>query len=282
MKRATTTLTRTDRLTTENRIVVYHTPIFLDETISQYGSPRQNGDWRRHLNFAVDICNGGLYLSKTDIWHEELIMGKGRLARCLFPSRPTRRYRRSQQGWKEQLRVLAETGDLSEEWNASAADREETNQKKNNQKAIFRTVRQEVAQAIREGRVVGPLADASYSQFRRSEFIRMGRLFMDLVDARHAGSVADIWARDPDNFPFYSAFIEGAVYSAFYAAVQHNDPLDRNSQADYEQLAYLMWADMFISDDQRFLRHAFEAIWKPRGKRLLTADEFAALLHAIT
>lgn len=269
------------RLTADNRVVVYHTPIFLDETISQYGSARKNGEWRRHLKFAIDTCNGGLYLSRAEIWHEELAAGRGRSARYLFPSRPTRCYRRSQQGWKDQLLVVAETDDLSEEWKASAAEREDTNQKKNNQKAIFRTVRQEVAQAIRDRRVVGALAQPSYSQYRRSEFMRMGRLLMDLIDDRRAGSLADMWARDSDNFPFYSAFVEGVVYSAFYAAVQHNEPLDRNSQADFEQLAYLTWADMFISDDQRFLRCAFEAIWKPRGKRLLTADEFAALLHAI-
>jgi hypothetical protein len=31
-----------------------------------------------------------------------------------------------------------------------------------------------------------------------------------------------------------------------YAALEHTGRLDRNAQADYEQLAYLFWADVIV------------------------------------
>ena len=104
---------------------------------------------------------------------------------------------------------------------------------------------------------------------------------MNLVHARRTKSLAEQWARCPERFPYYSAFVEGLLYSGYYAAVRHNDPIDENAQADYEQLAYLTWADIVVSNDRRFFRRAFEEIWKPRGKRLETAESFSELANRI-
>lgn len=63
-----------------------------------------------------------------------------------------------------------------------------------------------------------------------------------------------------------------------YAAAEHDQALDRNAQQDYEQLAYLTWADLVVSNDQKFFRRRFETIWKPRGKRLETSEGFVELV----
>jgi hypothetical protein len=104
---------------------------------------------------------------------------------------------------------------------------------------------------------------------------------MDLVDARRQAALADQWAKSPARFPFYTAFVEGFLYNGYYAAVEQNDRLDRNAQEDYEQLAYLTWADVIVSDDQKFFRRAFDELWKPRGKRLETAEGFVALVERL-
>jgi hypothetical protein len=87
--------------------------------------------------------------------------------------------------------------------------------------------------------------------------------------------------QDPARYPYYSAFIEGALYAGYYAAIEHNLPLDMNAQADYEQLASLTWADVVVSNEQRFFASAFKTIWAPRGKRMVTASEFARLMRAL-
>jgi hypothetical protein len=68
---------------------------------------------------------------------------------------------------------------------------------------------------------------------------------------------------------------------AYYAMIEHNLRLDRNAQADYEQLAYLLWADVVVSDDDRFFRSAFQTLWAPHGKRMESAGSFATLVQAL-
>jgi hypothetical protein len=104
---------------------------------------------------------------------------------------------------------------------------------------------------------------------------------MDLVDTKRAGPLADLWVQCPGRFPFYSAFVEGYLFNGYYAAVKHNEKIDRNAQADYEQLAYLTWADVVVSDDEGFFRSAFDAIWRPRGKRLESSRSFVELTNRL-
>jgi len=139
-------------LVERKRLVVTHTPIFLDETISTFGSVRATDDWRKHLAFAVEICNGGIFLDKEEIWHNELVAGNGPFARHSMPERPSRRYD-SRGRFLETLRTKAESGDLSKEWADSQAEREDTQTKRDNQRSISREVREEVAAAIRERRL---------------------------------------------------------------------------------------------------------------------------------
>jgi hypothetical protein len=259
-----------------DRIRVFHTPIFIEETISTFGSAGPSGDWRRHLAFALQICNGGVFDEKMDIWRREIVEGRGPLARYLMSERL--RKHGSKVHLLQRLSDAVRTGDLGREWDDTQSMREESHQKKKNQKALARDIRADISTAIREGRITAPIRAASFKHFRDSEFIRTGRHLMRLVDARRQGLLADQWERRPDHCPFYSAFVEGVLYSVHHAAVEHNKPIDDNAQGDYEQLAYLTWADMIVSDDTRFLRDAFEVIWKPRGKRLETSESFAALV----
>jgi hypothetical protein len=263
----------------QGRVEVYHTPIFLDETLSSYGAGDRAKQWQDHLLYCLDVCNG-IFLDREEIWHNELVAGRRQFARCLLPERPNKRYD-SRPRLIQILRAKATSGDLAEEWAESAAMRAETSTKKNNQRATSAEIRQTVAKAVKERRVVGSTRDFPFSTFRSREFVRTGRELMDLVDRRRARTLSDQWVQNPEHFPFYSAFVEGFLYAGYYAAAEHNHPLDRNAQPDYELLAYLTWADLVVSDDAGFFQRAFETIWKPRGKRLETADSFAALMDRL-
>jgi hypothetical protein len=268
------------KLVKENRVLIFHTPIFLDETISSYGSSRASDDWKAHLAFAVDVCNGGVCLSKDEIWRNELVRGQGMNARYLFPNKPNKDYD-SLPRFLHRLRQVAVSGDLQKEWLDSKAEREEAQEKRNNQQGIFRDVRTTIAEALKTGRVKGNPKDYPFAEFLKSEFVHTGRIFMGIVDSRRSESLADQWAQNPARFPYYSAFIEGVLYSGYYAAIEHNLALDRNAQADFEQLAYLTWADVIVSNDQKFFRSAFQTLWAPRGKRLETSESFAALMDKL-
>ncbi len=258
-----------------DRIRVFHTPVFIEETLATFGSAGPTGDWRKHLALALQICNGGIFDEKTDIWRREIVQGHGRKARYLLTERL--RKHGSKTHLMQRLSDAVRNGDLNKEWGDTQSMRDESHRKKKNQKALARDIRAEISNALREGRITAPICTASFKHFRDSELVRTGRHLMRLVDIRRQALLADQWERCPGRYPFYSAFVEGILYSVHHAAVEHNKPIDDNAQGDFEQLAYLTWADMIVSDDTRFLRDAFEAAWRPRGKRLETSESFAAL-----
>jgi len=269
------------RLARTNRISVFHTPVFIEETVATSASKKPEAkSWQQHLKFLVEICNGGIFLGKEEIWFDELIAGRGRYARYLMPKRKSRRYN-SEARLLETLAEKAESGDMSEELEGTKKEREVTERKKDNQRAIAADMRKIVINAIKAKQVKGALGEYPFSHMRDSEFLRMGTAMMGVVDERRSGALAATWARDPMRYPFYSSFIEGVLYAGYYAATKHNEPLDRNAQNDYEQLAYLNWADVVVSNDETFFRQAFEDIWLPRGKRIETAETFVQLLHRL-
>ena len=263
-------------LSRRGRLMVFHTPTFLEETLASYGAGERAADWPNHLQFALDICNGGIFLPKDAIWREELVASRGAFARHLLPERSNKNYN-SRPNLLNWLQHVARTGDLSDVWSDAEAIRIDTRQMRRNQRKVLVDARREVASIRRQQRFTEPLNAYSFAQFRDSIFLYTGKELMDHVCARRAASLADQWALHPQRYPFYSAFVEGVVYAGYHAAVRHNEPIDENAQSDFEQLAYLTWADIVVSNDQQFFRQAFEAIWKPRGKRFETTESFAAL-----
>lgn len=264
------------RLCRAGIIAVYHTPNFISETLGAYGAPRETG-WQEHLGFAVEVCNGGIFLEKEEIWHEELVSGCGQRARRLLPQRPNRRFD-SAPRLLAKLGTKAATGDLSVEWRETQVARDEAYGKTLKQRLTATGMRQEVISVIRQGGVKGKLSDASFPAFRKNTRMELGTELMPVVSKTHASKLASMWFRNQHRYPFYSAFVDGLQYSLFRAAAEHEKPIDRNAQADYEQLAYLTWADMIVTNETNFMRDAFDVIWRPSGKRIETAQSFAALV----
>ena len=259
-------------------IEVLLTPVFISETVEQYGSESKVGrDWREHLKFAAEICNGGVFLATREIWHDELVCGRGTEARHSFPEYRTKRYGRSRADVLSQLIEIANTDDLDNPWQAGAAGREEIHRKKDQLRARYSQVRAQVSEALSRK----AYAHSTWPEYLRNDFITVGRGLMRQVHKTRSAELGDVWARDPHRYPFYSAFVEGFMYALFHAGEVHNVKLDRNSQADYEQLAFLTRADIIVSDERNFMKHAFDALWAHRGKRFLTAQQFAEFTTAV-
>ena len=264
-------------LVRRNEVQVYHTQLFLEETITSYESQGATGEWRDHLRFALDICNGGIFLRPSQLWHEEIVRGRRTSAMRLLPTRRHRDYGSSPDLVRE-LRQLSKTGDLSAEYRDSMQERAELFQKKKAQRAIAGDMRRDIENALRDRRLTVPLSTAKFEDTISQALIETGKQIMRQVDARRAVALGEMWAKRPADFPFYTAFVEGLIYHQFHAMFEHNKKIDVNAQADYEQLAYLLWADVFVSNDAKFQRDAFDTLWKPRGKHMETVESFASLL----
>ncbi len=207
-------------------------------------------------------------------------MGRGPLARRLLPEKPSKRYD-SRPRLVARLRAAAETGDLEREWVESQRERDEDYQKSVNQKSISKEIRAEAKARLGAKPTQADLANYPFERFRCTEMVRTGRHLMSLVAPHRPAPLADQWARAPERFAFYTAFVEGFMYNGYHAALEQRENIDRNAQADYEQLAYLQWADLVVSNDTKFYTRAFDTLWKPRGKRLESAESFVALIERL-
>jgi len=68
----------------------------------------------------------------------------------------------------------------------------------------------------------------------------------------------------------------------FLAAADHQLKLGVNDISDSEQLAFLIWADIMVSDDTRFMKKCFELLYEGSAKRLMTLSEFLQYCDAAT
>ena len=98
-------------LCSRGRIKVFHTPVFLTETLATSGAGENAAAWRDHLQFVLDVCNGGIFLGTEDIWREELVAGRGTFARHLLPERPSKKFI-SRPHLVGLLRKVVNTGDF--------------------------------------------------------------------------------------------------------------------------------------------------------------------------
>jgi hypothetical protein len=84
----------------------------------------------------------------------------------------------------------------------------------------------------------------------------------------------EAWKRDPTKFPHLTAFLGFFLFSLYDAERNQNSKLDSNWQPDAEQSCFLVDVDVIVSSDRGFMKRAFEALWQPSDKRMLTPEEF--------
>ena len=71
------------------------------------------------------------------------------------------------------------------------------------------------------------------------------------------------------------------VYAMHYAMLEHNDKIDLNAQADLDLLTHLLHSQIVVSNELGFLKSAFNALWKPRGKVLMNSEDFISLTEKL-
>lgn len=89
-----------------------------------------------------------------------------------------------------------------------------------------------------------------------------------------------VWQINRPELRFTEQYLRSWFTSAFIPLNDHQAKVDRNDRVDSEQLAYLEWADIFVSDDSGFVPRAFRLLYPEGNKQLLKSDEFIAQLGA--
>lgn len=267
-------------LINKNVIRVHHTQIFLEETLAMYEKEKYRQILKLQMPFILDICNGRWLQDREKIWEAELIYGGGKRAN-IYVSCNERKEREIL--LRERLSNDAGFPELTNGFPERLMQRKI----RDRQFALFSSMRDEVAQGRESikspGKRMKPLPE---------DFIKSHTNFTGLGLICRYKKVTDPhalyykWHHNKRHYPFFTSFVEGFLYSAYHAMVEvgnnEGKRIDRNSQADIEQLTCLAKADYLISNDRKFMLDAFNVIWKPKGETIMTTDEFVDFLAAIS
>ena len=95
-------------------------------------------------------------------------------------------------------------------------------------------------------------------------------------------AAANRWDGNRYGYPYLTQFAENIVYKELLFMRDHSMGIDMNAQPDLDIMTFLLDADVFVTNEHGFARRAFDDIWRPRGKRLMTSAEFANHLRSLS
>ena len=82
------------------------------------------------------------------------------------------------------------------------------------------------------------------------------------------------WKSSRSECKFTEQYLRCWFSTAFLPIVNHTLRVDKNDRADAAQLAYLLWADVMVSDDKRFMKEAFNLLYSDTNKKFLDLPKF--------
>jgi hypothetical protein len=263
------------RLCKRGRIVPVYGHVFLEETFRAYGRAQKRGDlinrWLPFIAVTADrFCDDFL-----NIWHRELVQARG-LRTNIYMSP------------KAQRNVIEGLGRIPLDgtwraWQASRGVWAVEDQKRTAQREISKDIRKEVSEWRRAVDYTPQKhGTPSYPQYVSREIDHAGREFVQAqVRCHDPLGVASRWSRNKRGFPYFTTFVENMLYIGFCAMTRPNDKIDLNAQADLDLMTHLLRADVLVSNEEGFLRKAFDDLWRPRGKVLFTSEEFARFIERL-
>ncbi|MBM3358669.1 MAG: hypothetical protein FJY54_13205 [Betaproteobacteria bacterium] len=242
--------------------------MFIEETLRAYGAAgKRDFLVNRWLPFIVATCES-ICNHFNSIFHEELVRGRGPHARRLLAPKDYARF-------KTRLPHIPLDGTWHA-WHASKVERDIEDGKRAAQREISKDIRAEVADWKKAvGYQPNKHGLPNFEKYVRTEIDHAGREFVGaLIKAKDVAAIACRWSRNKAFYPYFTEFVFDMLYMAYYAMTKPNAPIDLNAQADLNVMAHLLHADVLVSNEKGFLRTAFDEIWKPRGKVLMTGPAF--------
>ncbi len=254
------------------RIEPVYGHVFLEETLRAYGNEaKREALVTRWLPFmfssASRICNDFNF-----IWHQEVVEGRGPRAQIYLMNRKFMRI-------VDRFSQIPLDGSWKA-WHETKEERAAENAKRLAQRELHKEMRQTVADWRKAVRY-HPKRHGTFDleKYFDSEVEHMGRTFIgSVVPCKRARVVSNRWARSKEGYPFFTACMIGMLYMGQYAMTQADKAIDLNAQADLFLMTHLLHSDVLVSNETGFLRQAFNDLWRPWGKVLLTSAEFDALL----
>lgn len=243
------------------------TPILLTETMRLWEREGNRQILIKQLPILIDIP-AVWFRSSAEIWERELVRNELISATAVYGPKEIAR----------QKSVLRSEPDLAEVFSESALARQEEQKRKSRLNGIRKEMRQEIGSQLKALRGQ-KFEKGGFAPFQARMIDEIGaELIAKFYPSRRHSEIAHRWSRDKEKYRYFTSFVKGYLYDAYYACAELNSPIDRNAQDDYEQLCYLNDSDVMVTSDMRFMKSAFEELWRPKGKQLWSVGRLAAFL----
>jgi hypothetical protein len=259
------------QLCRRGKLTAVYGHVFLEETMRTYGSEKhRHALVTRRLPFIIDTV-GVICDDFVNIWHSELVQGRG-LKACVYMRK------RCKQRFLDNCRNVPADGSWRA-WHDTAASRAEEDLKRAEQKKISQDIREEIlCWKVNSKFDPKKCGVPELWPFIQQNLLHAGRMFINtLVPCKDPQAVCDRWVQKPNDHPFFTIFVQNMLYIAFHAMVKP-EAIDLNAQADLDVMTHLFHSNVLVTNELRFLRSAFEDLWHPRGKVIFTAKEFASFI----
>jgi len=86
-----------------------------------------------------------------------------------------------------------------------------------------------------------------------------------------------VWIINRNRCPYFHDWVQGMLYISFYNMKYPNMKIDKNAQSDIQHLMFLRKVDAIVSEEQKFMRTAWNDIYAPLGKKYFNISEIAKL-----
>jgi hypothetical protein len=88
------------------------------------------------------------------------------------------------------------------------------------------------------------------------------------------------WRTNRRIYKFTNSYIKAWFATILLPVLNKSMAVDENDRADAEQLAFLLWVDIIVSDDTKFMKKCFELLYLGTGKKFMTLREFLIFLES--
>jgi hypothetical protein len=249
------------KLVKHRRMRVFLTPMFVEETLRHALNNEQ--EFADHLGFLDSLLGQKWFKFSREIIAIELGDRIGGQEYYLQPKDLVRTTYRNSRGsfWKQ----------LPPDEFRAARDRIARNRL---QDSFFRQSRLDL-----RGKPQVPLDYFSQYVDQHADWV-IENIFMKVEP--NSSNFLTTWRNKRSICKFSEQLLRSSLATIFLAAADHNLRLDVNDLSDADQLAFMIWADIMVSDDFRFLKKAFGLLYSDTTKRLMTSIQFLDYLDAAT
>jgi hypothetical protein len=244
-------------LVRSNVVQVFLTGIFLEETLRllAYDSNRFDKQWQ----FLTAVSGKRWFRLGTEVIHEEFKPDRGGAYYFHSP--------------EEIERIVA---------NARSVADDSDRAKIIDEALAIRKAQQERDQGFRATRIE-LRSDKDWKREDFEEFFETNaETHLRGAFENNADENLKRWQTDRSQYLFTTSVARALLSVVFLPVIDHNLKVDANDKSDAHQLAYLAFADIFVSDDKWFMKSCFDLIFADTSKRFMTSTEFLAWLTDIS